>query len=396
MTEFLVRRFVKNHEQTDDAGVRTAYGILASAVGIFCNLILFAAKLAIGLLSGSISIMADAFNNLSDAASSIVGFVGVKMAEKPADEDHPFGHGRIEYIAAFIVAFFVIQVGLELFKTSVGKIRHPAELTVNGTAAVVLILSVFVKCWLAAFNRTLGRRIHSTVMTATAADALGDAAATSATVLSLAVFLIWKVNIDGFVGILVSAAVMLAGFGIARDTLEPLIGAPIDPAVYRKITDFVESYDGIIGTHDLIVHNYGPTRSMATIHAEVSGDVDVRVSHELIDRIERDCLGTVGIFLVIHMDPVETHDERTDRYRQMLDEVLGRLDARLSFHDFRVIDGTERINLIFDLVVPRDYNEGMRDTIREKVSDEVHRADPRCYCVMTIENTYCAQPPEPD
>lgn len=394
MTEFLVRHFVKNYEQTDDAGVRTAYGILASAVGILCNLILFAAKLAIGLLTGSISIMADAFNNLSDAASSIVGFVGVKMAEKPADADHPFGHGRIEYIAAFIVAFFVIQVGFELFKTSLGKIRHPAELTVSAVAAGILILSILVKCWLAAFNRTLGRRIHSTVMTATAADALGDVAATSATVLSLVVFLIWRVNIDGFVGILVSAVVMLAGFGIARDTLEPLIGAPIDPDVYRRITEFVQSYDGVIGTHDLIVHNYGPTHSMATIHAEVSSDVDVRVSHELIDRIERDCLGKVGIFLVIHMDPVETHDERTDQYRQMLDGVLKRLDARLSFHDFRVIDGTERINLIFDLVVPRDYKEEMRDTIREMVSDEVHRADPRCYCVMTIENTYCAQPEE--
>lgn len=396
MTDFLVRRFVKNHEQTEDAGVRTAYGVLASIVGICCNLVLFAVKLAIGLLAGSISVMADAFNNLSDAAGSIVGFVGVRMAEKPADADHPFGHGRIEYIAAFVVSIFVIQVGLELFKSSIGKIRHPEELAFSWLAVLILALSVLVKCWLAVFNRTLGRRIRSSVMTATAADAMGDVAATSATIISILVFGIWGVNIDGFIGLLVSIAVMLAGLGIARDTLAPLIGEPIDAGVYRKISEFVEGYDGIIGTHDLIVHNYGPTHSMATIHAEVASEVDIRESHELIDRIERDCAHSLGIFLVIHMDPVETHDERTIRYRELLSEVLAGLDARLSFHDFRVVDGTERINLIFDLVVPRDYNDKMRDTIRAKVSDQVHGADPRCYCVMTVENTYCAESPEPD
>ncbi len=396
MTDYLVRKFVKDHEHTEDAAVRTAYGVLAGVVGICCNLLLFAVKLAVGLLSGSISVMADAFNNLSDAAGSIVGFVGVRMAGKPADADHPFGHGRIEYIAAFVVSIFVIQVGLELLKSSVGKIRHPEELVFSWTAVVILALSVLVKGWLSVFNRTLGKRIRSSVMAATATDALGDMAATSAAVISMLVFGIWGVNIDGFVGLLVSVAVLLAGLGIARDTLAPLIGEPIDADVYRKITEFVEGYDGIIGTHDLIVHNYGPTHSMATIHAEVASEVDIRESHEVIDRIERDCARSLGIFLVIHMDPVETHDERTIRYRELLSGVLSGLDSRLSFHDFRVVDGTERINLIFDLVVPRDYNDGMRDTIRSKVSDQVHGADPRCYCIMTVENTYCAESPEPD
>ncbi len=396
MTDFLVKKFVKNYEQTEDVSVRTAYGVLASIVGICCNLFLFAVKLAIGILAGSISVMADAFNNLSDAAGSIVGFVGVRMAEKPADADHPFGHGRIEYIAAFVVSIFVIQVGLELFKSSVSKIRHPEELAFSWIAVLILALSVLVKCWLAVFNRTLGKRIRSSVMTATAADAMGDVAATSATIASILVFGILGINIDGFIGLLVSAAVLLAGFGIARDTLAPLIGEPVDADVYRKITEFVESYDGIIGTHDLIVHNYGPTHSMATIHAEVASEVDIRESHEIIDRIERDCAHSLGIFLVIHMDPVETHDERTALYREMVSGVLAGLDGRLSFHDFRVVDGTERINLIFDLVVPRDYNAEMRDTIRSKVSDQVHSADQRCYCVMTVENTYCAESPEPD
>ncbi len=396
MTEFLVKHFVKDYGNTESADVRTSYGILASVVGICCNLALFAAKLLTGILAGSISVMADAFNNLSDAASSIVSFVGVRMAGKPADEDHPFGHGRIEYISAFVVSIFVIQVGLELLKTSVGKIRNPEEMLFRWTAVAVLALSVAVKLWLALFNRSLGRRIRSTVMAATAADALGDVGATTATILSMLVFGVWGVNIDGFVGILVSAAVLWAGFGIARDTLAPLIGAPIDPAVYKEITEFVEGYDGIIGTHDLIVHNYGPTRSMASIHAEVSCEMDVRRSHEIIDTIERECARRLGIFLVIHMDPVETGDARIGQYREMLRHILAELDGRLSFHDLRVVDGTERVNLLFDLVVPREYNSEMRDTIREKVSDEVRKADSRCYCIMTVENTYCAEKPEPE
>lgn len=396
MTSFLVRMFIKDHERTEDPHVRTAYGILASVVGICCNVALFAAKLLIGLAAGSISIMADAFNNLSDAASSVVGFIGMKLAEKPADADHPFGHGRIEYISAFVVAFFVIQVGFELFKSSISKIREPEQLVFGWVAVLVLALSVLVKCWLAAFNRNLGKRIHSNVMTATAADALGDVAATSATIFSMVVFGLLNINIDGYVGLIVSVAVMLAGLGIAKDTLAPLIGEPIDPGIYKEITEFVESYEGIIGTHDLIVHNYGPTHSMASIHAEVPSDVDVRESHEVVDRIERDCIRNLGIFLVIHMDPVETGNERAAHYRELLADVLGRLDHRLKFHDFRVTDGTERVNLIFDLVVPREYDGKMRDEVRAKVSEAVRSADPRCSCVMTVENTYCAEEPETD
>ena len=238
MTEFLVRKLVKDYEQTDNPQVRTAYGMMAGIVGICCNLILFGAKIGAGFMTGSISIMADAFNNLSDAASSIVGFVGMKMAQKPADESHPFGHGRIEYISAFIVAFIVIQVGFSLLKTSLGKILHPEELTFGIISVGILMLSVGVKLWMAFFNRNLGRRVQSSVMKATAADSLGDVAATSATILSIVVFGVWKVNIDGLVGLVVSVLVMIAGVNIAKDTLEPLIGGPIDPEIYRKITDF--------------------------------------------------------------------------------------------------------------------------------------------------------------
>lgn len=395
MTEHLVKRFVKDYENVENADVRTAYGVLASIVGICCNLTLFTAKIVIGIMVHSISVMADAFNNLSDAASSIISFIGVKMAQKPADEAHPFGHGRIEYISAFIVAFFVIQVGFSLFKNSVGKIRNPQEMAFNRISVIILLLSIAVKLWMGIFNRRLGKRIHSTVMMATAADSLGDVAATTATMASLMVFGIWGVNIDGIIGLAVSIAVMIAGVNIARDTLAPLIGQAIDPKIYREIKEFVEAYDGIVGTHDLIVHNYGPSKSMASIHAEVPSDENIEVSHEIVDTIERDCLKKLGIFLVIHMDPVETHNQQVQAIKQQLGEVLEGLDSRLEFHDLRVVDGTLRVNLIFDLVVPRDYNEAMRDKLRVRVSEDMHSRDERFFCVITMENSFCAENPEP-
>lgn len=391
MTELLVRKFIKDYEQTENIQVRTRYGLMAGIVGICCNLVLFVAKLLTGLFINSISVMADAFNNLSDAASSIIGFVGVKMAEKPADADHPFGHGRIEYIAAFIVAFIVIQVGFSLFKTSLGKMLHPEALSFRMVSVFILLLSVAVKLWMAVFNRTLGKRIHSTVLLATSADSLGDVAATSATILSLAVFGIWQVNIDGIVGLVVSVLVMIAGLNIAKDTLAPLIGEAIDPHVYGEITEFVESFDGIVGSHDLIVHNYGPNRSMASIHAEVPRDVDVEVSHEIVDRIEREAGRRLGIFLVIHMDPIETRDVRVQELRELAKEVVAGLDSRLKLHDFRVVDGTKRVNLIFDLVVPREYTKQMQDALKQQVNQKIHERDSRCYCVITTECSYCVE-----
>lgn len=391
MTDWLTKRFVKNYQETQNTAVRTAYGLLSGVVGIVCNLLLFAVKLTIGIFVNSISVMADAFNNLSDAASSLIGFVGVRMAGKPADDDHPFGHGRIEYIAAFIVAFIVIQVGFSLFKTSIGKVRNPEEMIFSGISILILFLSIGVKLWMSVFNRTLGNRIKSKVMLATSADSLGDVVTTSATVLSIAAFGIWGVNVDGIIGLVVSVVVMVAGVNIAKDTLAPLIGEAIDPKVYKEITGFVESYEGIVGSHDLIVHNYGPSRSMASIHAEVPSEVDIEVSHEIIDRIERDCAKTLGIFLVIHMDPVEITNIRVAEFKELLTEVLAQLDSRLHFHDFRIVDGMQRVNLIFDLVVPREYNDHLRDTIKLKVSDAVRQRDSRCFCVMTVENSFCAE-----
>ena len=391
MTDFLIKRCIKDWKRVDDAQVRTAYGTLSSIVGIICNVILFGAKFLIGFLAGSISVMADAFNNLSDAASSIVGLVGVKMAEKPADKDHPFGHGRIEYISAFIVAFIVIQVGFSLFKTSLGKIFHPDDMAFNWISIVILLMSIGVKLWLALFNRKLGKRINSKVLLATSTDALGDVIATSSTILSMVVYGILAVNIDGIVGIAVSVVVMFAGVNIAKDTLAPLIGEAIDPKLYQEITNFVESFDGIEGTHDLIIHKYGPSRSMASIHAEVPNDVDIEVSHEIIDQIEREAGRRFGMLLVIHMDPIETHDQRVRQFQQMVQSVLEELDSRLKFHDFRVVYGKEHVNLIFDLVVPREYNFAVQETLKTKISAMVREKDPRCQCVITAENSFVAE-----
>ncbi|CUX59535.1 Ferrous-iron efflux pump FieF [Clostridium sp. C105KSO15] len=388
MTEFLVKTFVKDYKKTEDTQVRTRYGLMASIVGICCNVLLFGAKLLVGMLINSISVTADAFNNLSDAASSIIGFIGVKMAGKPADEDHPFGHGRMEYIAAFIVAFLVIQVGFSFLKTSIGKIIHPEEMTFKAVSVAILLLSVCVKLWMAFFNNTLGKRIQSAVMKATAADSLGDVVTTSATILSILVYGIWGLNIDGIIGIAVSVIVMWAGIKIAKDTLAPLIGEPIDPKLYVEITEFVESYDGIIGSHDLIVHNYGPSRSMASIHAEVPNDVDIEVSHEIIDTIEREAVRKFGIFLVIHMDPVETKDSRVMEFGNMLNHVLQEIDTRISFHDFRMVEGKNKINLIFDLVVPREYNRKKKDWLKEEVTKKVTELDKRCCLIITAESGF--------
>lgn len=387
MTEFLVRRFVKDYEQTERPDVRTAYGLMVSVVGICCNLLLFGVKLATGLVAGSISIMADAFNNLSDAVSSLVGYVGVKMAQKPADAGHPFGHGRIEYIAAFVVAFLVIEVGFSLFRSSLGKLLHPEEMVFHAASIGILLFSVAVKLWMAFLNRKLGKRIHSSVMAAAAADSLGDVAATSATIFSMAVYGIWQVNIDGLVGLAVSVLVMLAGVNIAKDTLAPLIGEPVDPELYRKITEFVNGHEGILGSHDLIVHNYGPGRSMASIHAEVPRDRDLTETHEVIDRIEREAARELGIFLVIHMDPVEA-DDRARRLQEMVEQVIHGLDERLELHDFRVVDGQEWTNLLFDLVVPREYTEAMTEACREEIAGRISRLDGRYRCMIHPEYNY--------
>ena len=388
MTDFLVNKFIKDSTNIESTEVRTRYGMFASVVGIFCNVLLFSVKLTIGLILSSLAVTADAFNNLSDAASSIISFIGVKMAGKPADAEHPFGHGRIEYIAALIVSFLVIEVGFTFFKSSISKILHPEEISFDLVPFVILILSILVKLWMAFFNNKLGKRIDSKVMLATAADSLGDVITTSATVLSIIICHFTSINVDAIAGLIVSAIVIWSGISIAKDTLEPLIGERVPAELYQKITDIVESYDGIVGTHDLIVHNYGPNRSMATIHAEVPNDINIDVSHEIIDKIERDVKKDLNILLVIHMDPVEMRDEEVLSLREKTSRIVHALDPELNFHDFRVLKENEQLNLIFDLVIPDSYSEKDANRVMHQLVSLLHEMDENVECIITLDRSF--------
>lgn len=388
MTEFLVNKFIKDSANIESTEVRTRYGMLASVVGIFCNVLLFSVKLAIGLILSSLAVTADAFNNLSDAASSIISFVGVKMAGKPADAEHPFGHGRIEYIAALIVSFLVIEVGFTFFKSSISKIMHPEEITFDPVPFIILILSILIKLWMAFFNNKLGKRIDSKVMLATAADSLGDVITTSATVISIVICHFTSINVDAIAGLIVSGIVIWSGVSIAKDTLEPLIGQRVPSELYQKITDMVESYEGIVGAHDLIVHNYGPNRSMATIHAEVPNDVSIEASHEIIDRIERDAKKELNILLVIHMDPVEMRDEEVLELRDKTSHIVHALDPELHFHDFRVLKENEQKNLIFDLVVPDSYTEKDANRVMHQLIALLHEMEKNVDCIITLDRSF--------
>ena len=391
MTELLVRLFVKNKDDIENQAVRTSYGSLSGIVGIVCNVLLFALKLTIGLIINSVSVMADGFNNLSDAASSVISFIGVKLAGRPADKEHPFGHGRLEYITALAVSFLILQVSLSLFKSSFQKILHPEEVIFNPVLIGLLILSILVKVWLMAFNRKLGKRINSTVMLAAAADSLGDILVTSVTVISAVIAGLLGLMIDGYMGVVVSVFVLLSGIRIIRDTLEPLLGQAVDREMYKKLSSFVESYPGIVGTHDLIIHSYGPSHRMATIHAEVPNDIDFEMAHETIDRIERDVLEQLDIFLVIHMDPIEMNDAMVIDKKNMVTEIIRNLDGEASIHDFRVVNGEHQINLIFDLVIPHAYTVDDEQRLLKQIIDEVRKRDPRYNCVITLENSYIAE-----
>lgn len=391
MTELLVKLFVKNKDDIEDRAVRTSYGSLSGIVGIICNVLLFALKLIIGIIINSVSVMADGFNNLSDAASSVISFIGVKLAGRPADKEHPFGHGRLEYITALAVSFLILQVAFTLFKSSFKKVLNPEAVIFNPILLGILVLSILVKVWLMVFNRKLGKKIKSTVMLAAAADSMGDILVTSVTVISAIIAGLTGWKTDGYMGIVVSIFVMLSGIRIVKDTLEPLLGQAVDRELYKKLSSFVENYPGIVGTHDLIIHSYGPSHRMATIHAEVPNDIDFEMAHETIDKIERDVLEIMDIFLVIHMDPIEMNDAMVIEKRDMVTHIIRSLDEKASIHDFRVVNGEFQINLIFDLVIPHAYTIEDEQRLLKKIVDEVRKHDTRYNCVITLENSYIAE-----
>ena len=382
MTNLLEKIFIKDKKD------RSAYGVLAGLVGIICNVFLFAGKLIIGLIINSSAVMTDSFNNLSDAASSVISLIGAKLAAKPADKEHPFGHGRYEYIVALIVSFIILEVGISCFKTSLEKIFHPEDLNISLIALIILIVSVFVKIWLSLFNRKLGKKIDSKVLLATARDAMGDVFVTSATIVSLLIYRFLGWNVDGYMGCLVAFMVFLAGISVTRDTIEPLLGEAVPEDLYKEICEKICSYEGIEGTHDLIVHSYGPTRRMASVHAEIKNTLSIETAHEIVDRIEQDVLRDLNIFLVIHMDPIDTDNEAVQNTRKIISDAVKEKDPSASIHDFRMVSGTDQINLIFDLVLPYSYKKEECRKFTDDLEGKLKKIDQRYNCVITVEHSY--------
>ena len=387
MTELLVRCFIRDSDHVEDAKVRQAYGRLSGLVGIVCNVILFTCKLLAGLMTGAVSIMADAFNNLSDAASSIVTLIGFYMAGKPADLDHPFGHGRIEYLSGLFVAAAILMTGFELLKTSVEKILHPETLSFSAVSIVILIASILMKMWMARFNFNLGHKIKSKAMQATATDSLSDCIATSAVLVGVVVTMITGKNIDGFIGVLVALFVCVAGFNAAKETIQPLLGQAPDPDLVDNIKKRVMQEDMILGIHDLVIHDYGPGRRMITLHAEISYKEDIMEAHDMIDNVERDLMQEFQCTATIHMDPVVTDDEELNLMREKVEALVRTLDASWKIHDFRMVRGNTHSNLIFDLVVPTDALKDKFE-IEAKVRDLIHIMNPNYNAVITVEQSY--------
>ena len=388
MITLLSRLFIPDYENYSSPKVRQAYGILTGSVGIFFNFFLFVLKIVAGMISHSIAITADAFNNLSDSASCVVTLFGCKMAAKPADKDHPFGHGRAEYLTSLIIAVIIILVGFELLRSSAGKIVSPDEVKFSAAALISLFASIGVKLWMSVFNTKLGKRINSPVMMATAQDSRSDVIATSAAVIGLTASLFTTLPIDGAMGIVVSIFIIKGGFGIVKDTVDDLIGKPADHELIKKIEDIVTAPDKIIGVHDLVVHDYGPGKKLASCHAEVRSDENFVAAHDVIDSIERDIFKKLGIMMTIHMDPVDVDNEQTNACRKAVEEYAAQLDPRLRIHDFRLVPGDTHTNLVFDIVVPYDckYSES---ELKEKLSQLMNASkDTRYYLVITIDRDF--------
>lgn len=385
MTELLVRFFIKTPERTEDASVREAYGILAGIVGIACNLILCAMKFIIGIISGSIAIQADAVNNLSDVGSSAVMLIGSKMAGKPADREHPYGHARMEYIAALIIAFLILIVGFELGRESVLKIIAPEPVEFSVAMIVVLVLSILVKFWMSRFTSNIGRRIHSSTMSAATSDSISDVISTGAILISSVVGYFKGVNIDGYIGVVVAGFVLYSGITILRDTISPLMGEAPDPKTVAELTDRILAYDGIIGIHDIMVHSYGPGKRIASAHAEVRSDCDLMAIHETIDTAEREIGAQMGILLTLHLDPIEVNNAALNVAKDEIAGVLASIDPALRFHDFRMVRGENRTNLLFDIVVQPGMKPEAVVALKQRVADEAARLNPAYHCILSVD-----------
>ncbi|WP_294466115.1 cation diffusion facilitator family transporter [uncultured Anaerofustis sp.] len=388
MVNLLARKFIKNYDDVNNENVRSAYGILCSILGILFNVFLFGIKYFAGVLSGSIAIMADAFNNLSDAGSSLITLIGFKFAGMEPDNEHPFGHGRIEYIAGFIVSVLIILMGVELFKSSVIKIFSPEAIDTSLIAIVILIISILVKLYMSLYNGSIGKKINSSAMKATATDSKSDCIATTVVLISMLILKLTGLNIDGYSGVLVACFILYAGYDAAKETLSPLLGQLPDNSLVQSIEDIVMNYDEIVGIHDLVVHDYGPGRLMISLHAEVPGSGDIYVLHDAIDRAEMELSEKLHCEAVIHLDPIDTDDEETMRMKDLVSKkIKEEIDEVISIHDFRMVKGPSHTNVIFDAVIPPKYKMSEKE-VEDRIKELVSNSFKNHFAVVKVESTY--------
>ncbi len=391
MTNLLLKTFIKDFSKTDSPQIRAAYGKLAGFVGIVCNAVLFVAKILIGTLSGSVSITADAVNNLSDASSSVVSLLGFKLAEKPADVEHPYGHGRYEYLSALSVAVLIILIGFELLKTSIGKIINPSTVNFSWVLVIVLLLSTIIKLWMMVFNKKLGKTIKSDTLIATAQDSRNDVISTLAVLVAAIVSEFTSLQLDGWIGLGVAAFILVSGFGLIKSTIDPMLGNAPDAEFVKKIHDKIMSYEGVLGVHDLIVHDYGPCRQFASVHVEMAAEDDVLKSHDVIDNIEYDFIDDLGLNMIVHYDPIVTKNEVVSNMRYEISQIVKTINESLTIHDLRVVPGVTHTNLVFDCLANFDLD--MSDyELKCAISDAVKSVHPEYNCVITIDKNYAPIP----
>jgi cation diffusion facilitator family transporter len=384
---FFARFFIKDSKNYTNSVVRNNYGKFSSIVSIIFNIVLFAFKLIAGVISGSVGIMADAFNNLSDASSSIISFVGFFLSSKPADSEHPYGHGRYEYLSALMVAVLVCAIGIELFTTSLDKIFNPTEVNFSLISWVVLIGSILVKLYMMFFNRKIGKLISSQTLIATSNDSRNDVITTSAVLVSSFIGSITNIQIDGYVGSAVAVFIVVSGLLLVKDTLNPILGSSPTPELVKSIHDKIMSYENIEGTHDLMVHDYGPGKIFASAHVEMNAEIDTIISHDIIDNIENSFKEELGIEIILHYDPIYTDDEKISDLRKFLKDIVTEIDPSFSVHDVRFVEGVTHSNVIFDCVIPPE-NACKSNDIKRQIIDQVQKVHPDYNCVITIDRSY--------
>ena len=389
MITLLAKLFIQNYQDTTKAKVRQAYGMLCGGMGIFLNVLLFGFKFLAGFISGSIAITADALNNLSDAGSSVITLIGFKMAGQKADSDHPFGHGRIEYISGLLVSMFILMMGFELLKSSISKIIHPQEIVATPLVIVILLVSICIKVYMSFYNSSISKKIDSAAMAATAKDSISDSLSTVVVLITTVLTYFTELHIDGWCGVLVAFFVLWAGIGAAKDTISPLLGQPPTKEFVDRIEAIIMEYEsqGVLGVHDLVVHDYGPGRMMLSVHVEVPASGDILILHDMIDLIEHRLANELGCSAVIHMDPVCVDDELTNEIKEKVAEIIHEMEGEIKFHDFRIVNGPTHTNLIFDVVVPYDYL--MTDTeVVGHIREEVQKIDENYIVVIEVDKAY--------